>query len=339
MPSITLNMTHDSPISSPEGVDAETYGELNIFERRFLHTSVYPRLRASKRGYGQDPRIDARFEVKKKRNNFRSLNSGPRDQFQAIFSAINDAVGGAFVGGNIKVFLDLGCAPGGFSKFVLENNPGARGLGITLPTIPLLQSGVLNSTRYRVDTDDITKINFDAYRPPNKRLEKTGYDLIIAGAFPTGMSITKVERATLALAQLHIMLSYLQDGGTCVMVAGTKAFLWSIEMFAVLRRVFQSVVPAKHGKIHADRSSCYFVCQGFRKGREEVGAMKGRVKRALEALKTVDQIDEVRRLSALSEFTLLRLLPFTLRLTRCLYSAMTLTRSHSTRWRISHSWI
>ena len=304
MPSILVGiMAHDSSIASLDGVGDQIYGELNIFERHFFHSSVYPRLRAIKQEYGQDPRIDARFESKRKHSNFQSSNSNARDQFEAIFSTINRAVDDVFVGGNIKVFLDLGCAPGGFSKFVLENNPDSRGLGITLPAIPLVKTGVLSSNRYRVDIADITKINFEAYRPPNKRLEKTGYDLIIAGAFPTGMSITAAERATLALSQLHVVLSCLKGGGKCVMVAGTKAVLWSIEMFAVLRRVFQSVTPAKHEKIHADRSSCYFVCQGFRKGSEEVEAMKCRVKRALETLKKVDQIHEVCRSRVCSFYT------------------------------------
>ena len=294
MPSILVDIAiPDSPISSPGG-DDQIHGDLNIFERHFFHTSVYPRLRAVKREYGEDPRIDARFEFKRKHYNFQSLSTKSRDQFETIFATINHTLGGGvFVGGNIKLFLDLGCAPGGFSKFILENNPNSRGLGITLPTIPLLKTGVLSSSRYTVDTADITKINFGAYRAPHKRLAETGYDLIIAGAFPTGMSITSGERATLALSQLHVVLSYLQDGGTCVMVAGTKPWLWTIEMFAVLRRVFQSVTPAKHGKIHADRSSCYFVCRGFRKGSEEIEDMKCKVKRALDVLKTVDEIHEV----------------------------------------------
>ncbi|CAF5074043.1 unnamed protein product, partial [Rotaria socialis] len=33
----------------------------------------------------------------------------------------------------IKHFLDLGCAPGGFSRWIIENNPSCTGLGITLP--------------------------------------------------------------------------------------------------------------------------------------------------------------------------------------------------------------
>ena len=337
MPSILVDITahaHDSLFPSPEGVDDQIYGELNIFERNFFQSSVYPRLRSIKREYGQDPRIDARFEFNRKHYNFRSLSLESRDQFETIFSAINHTVGDIFVGGNIKVFLDLGCAPGGFSKFVLENNPDSQGFGITLPTIALQKTGVLSSSRYTVDTADITKINFEAYRPPHKRLAKTGYDLIIAGAFPTGTLITAVERATLALSQLHIMLSYLQDGGTCVMVAGTKAFLWNIEMFAVLRRVFQSVIPAKHGKIHADRSSCYFVCQGFGKGSEEVRDMMYRVKRALDVLKTLDQIDEVCRNSWWLSFYAYSFY-YLLRLTGCSYSVMILTSSHSTRWRVN----
>ena len=117
MPSILVDIAiPDSPISSPEGVDDQIYGDLNIFERHFFHTSVYPRLRAVKREYGQDPRIDARFEFKRKHYTFQSLSTESRDQLETIFATINHTLGdGVFVGGNIKFFLDLGCAPGGFS--------------------------------------------------------------------------------------------------------------------------------------------------------------------------------------------------------------------------------
>ena len=40
--------------------------------------------------------------------------------------------GGAFGGGAVRRFLDLGCAPGGFAAWILEENVHAAGVGITL---------------------------------------------------------------------------------------------------------------------------------------------------------------------------------------------------------------
>jgi hypothetical protein len=123
-------------------------------------------------------------------------------------------------------------------------------------------------------------------------LSKDGYDLIIAGAFPTRQTISAPARAILALSQLHAILSNLRPGATCVLIANTKLFLWNVEMFAVLRRVFGYIQPAKHRELHAIRSSCYFVCMGFMATTgiddEQRQLLKRKVRCALEVLKTVE---------------------------------------------------
>jgi len=271
----------------------------SIFERQITACSpIFQRLLAIKSRYGNNDRVSAQFDHR--RNRYQSSFDIPqpyfRDQFETIFASINDALDGLFVDGNVEVFLDLGCAPGGFSKFIMENNPGARGLGITLPNIPVLidDTPLANTNRYRLKKADITQLNFDAqdstFHPPPSRvvLEENGYDLIIAGAFPTGQNVSATARATLALSQLHAILSNLQPGGTCVIVANTKPFLWNVEMFAVLRRVFQHIQPAKHDALHAIRSSCYFVCTNFNVDSGEALSLKRRVKSALNRLKLLD---------------------------------------------------
>jgi hypothetical protein len=85
------------------------------------------------------------------------------NQFEAVFASIDKTLDGMFSKNHIGTFLDLGCAPGGFSKFILENTPSSRGLGVTLPGIPIsLQGTALTANgRYRVHDGDITRLNFD----------------------------------------------------------------------------------------------------------------------------------------------------------------------------------
>lgn len=91
-----------------------------------------------------------------------------------------------------------------------------------------------------------------------------GYDLVIAGAFPTLQGrVTLLRRSQLALSQLYIALTNTRPGGSCVMVCNTKTFSWIIELIGVLRRVFKSVAAMKGKTLHSRRSSCYLVCQGF----------------------------------------------------------------------------
>lgn len=263
------------------------------FELKILaHSPIYQSLQAVKNRCNHDRHVSAEFDQRRKRYQFDTPQTSFRDQFESIFTDINLAVRGLFAENNVHVFLDLGCAPGGFSKFILDNNPHARGMGITLPSIPMVLDGSLaNEDRYRLEKADLTLLNFDArctkFRPPSARinLEKNGYDLIVAGAFPTGQHISLAARAILALSQLHAILCNLQPGATCVVVANTKTFMWNVEMFAVLRRVFGRIEPAKHSELHAIRSSCYFVCTGFDPKSVELLSLKTRVKFALDKLK------------------------------------------------------
>jgi 23S rRNA U2552 (ribose-2'-O)-methylase RlmE/FtsJ len=309
-PQTSHTLDHNVPHTVSASANGEDFQQtLDTFWRQILACSaLFVRLSNIKDTYGNDHRVCAQFNSRRKHSSFDIPNKSFRDQFEDIFASINDAVGGLFVNGNVEVFLDLGCAPGGFSKFLLEKNPGARGLGITLPGIPVIMdcTPLANTKRYLLKTGDITHLNFDArdskFHPPPTRvdLEEGGYDLIIAGAFPTGQKVSTATRAILALSQLHAILSNIRPGGTCVVVANTTPFLWNAEMFAVLRRVFQNIQPAKHGKLHAIRSSCYFVCMNFNGDEAEVQSLKIAVKRALNRLKFValdQEEDKVRLLT------------------------------------------
>jgi hypothetical protein len=99
--------------------------------------------------------------------------------------------------------------------------------------------------------------------------------------------------ATLALAQLFAILSNLRPGGLAVIVANIKPFLWLIEIFRVLRQVFDCVEAAKGDKLHAVRSSAYFVCTGFlspmSSGDVDMPKLRGQVMKGLEYVGTIDE--------------------------------------------------
>ncbi|KZP18090.1 hypothetical protein FIBSPDRAFT_603932 [Athelia psychrophila] len=292
MPSLPAHV-HRSAASAPPVAQRPPSSVRSDFEAKLFDQSpVYQALQVVKHRCNHDQNVSAEFDRRRQRYHFNAPQTQFRDQFLTIFTDINLAVGKLFVDDNVHVFLDLGCAPGGFSKFILDNNSRARGMGVTLPGLPVVRDGALaDESRYLVKEANLVELDFDrqstTFRPPSRRiqLEKDGYDLIIAGAFPTGQQISFSDRATLALSQLHAVLSNLQAGGTCVLVANTKTFLWNAEMFAVLRRTFRQIVPAKHAELHAIRSSCYFVCTGFQPDVAEELSLKMRVKSALNTLK------------------------------------------------------
>lgn len=52
--------------------------------------------------------------------------------FKFAFGQIDARSGGAFSGGRVRRFADVGCAPGGFAEYVLQGNQNAMGTGLTL---------------------------------------------------------------------------------------------------------------------------------------------------------------------------------------------------------------
>jgi SAM-dependent methyltransferase len=231
---------------------------------------------SAKSQFGGDPHVSAHFENNREQYKQQTddMRLSFRNQFEQTFSEFNDKVGcgNLFSNDSIGTFLDLGCAPGGFSKFILDNNQGSVGLGITLPDdvgLSLFTQGTSleDESRYRLELADLTTVDFESirliYPLPSGIIAVDGYDLVIAGAFPTVNWITPPKRATLALTQLYAILYNLRPGGSAIIVINTKPFLWLIEIFGVLRQVFDSIEAVKGSKLHAIRSSAYLVCTGF----------------------------------------------------------------------------
>ncbi|KAI8998088.1 hypothetical protein BC832DRAFT_616892 [Gaertneriomyces semiglobifer] len=82
------------------------------------------------------------------------------NQFHGAMEEVDSCSGGA-VNGEVKRFLDLGCAPGGFSRWILEHNPDSIGMGVTLPPemgrIPMVMEGILEDpSRYHCEYRDVT---------------------------------------------------------------------------------------------------------------------------------------------------------------------------------------
>jgi hypothetical protein len=251
--------------------------------------------------FGRNPHVSAHFDKQRDRyiQSTDAMTLIFRDQFEQAFRELICKVnrGHLLSNNNVGTFLDIGFAPGGFSKFILDNNQGAVGLGVTLPGnagIPVSIKGTFleDKSRYRLELADITTVDLDSIRAmyplPSGATADDGYDLVIAGAFPTGHP---KKRATLALAQLYAILSNLRPGGSAVIVANTKLFLWIVEILAVLRRVFDGVEAAKGDKMHALRSSAYFVCTGFLspmsgvEGVVDVSKLREQVAKALQYVK------------------------------------------------------
>lgn len=272
-----------------------------MFEKRIWNESYrYRCLRLLKHVYGSNPTVDRRFREGFERN-ARSLEetSATSDlfhlrAFETGFGALNDANAGCFGGGRVKRFLDLGCSPGGFSSWLLKNNPDTKGTGVTLPEehakLPVQVEPALRSHgRYQVIYEDIIDIGVKALEQnmcPSIPLDDsfTGlYDLVIAGAFPTMQGRAPWwHRVQLLLSQLLIVLTHVAQGGSVLVLVKTKPQLLTMDILGVLQQVFRFVLAHKAGGLHSVRSSCYLVCHGFHGTTEQVMHLSTRLCHALK---------------------------------------------------------
>lgn len=278
---------------------------LSPFERRFWHDSPgHRRLLRLKEMFRCHPAVDKRFRERRGIHIEASLsNASPAVHvyaFERAFSAVNDAVSGHFGGGKVTRFLDMGCAPGGFSSWLMKNNPGAQGVGVTLPdeeaTFPIRIDSALSSTRgyhlqrLNIITSVMKSVELGTIPVMDMHVGHRGelYDLVIAGAFPTMQGhIPWWSRVQLSLSQLLVALNATAPGGSCVLPINTKPFQWIVDVIGMFRQLFNTVIAYKDVKFHAVRTTCYLVCTGFHGTAEEIAYFSGKLRDALTFLDTV----------------------------------------------------
>jgi 23S rRNA U2552 (ribose-2'-O)-methylase RlmE/FtsJ len=212
-----------------------------------------------------------------------------RNQFRKVFQEMCTSVDSPLCEG-IDRFIDLGCAPGGFSKGVLGFNKHARGLGVTLPFdehgLPMIMEDWTDNERARYELCEFNLLHLpkDFDIRVKSFLSGNRCDLVICGAVyrdsttlqpqdtvPSNHStrIGPTCRTILRLRQLSIAFRYLKKGGALVSVAKLNISVITIKTLLFLRSHFAHVSGVKSPTLHGGRSTYYLVCQGFQLGYEE----------------------------------------------------------------------
>lgn len=178
-------------------------------------------------------------------------------------------------------FLDLGCAPGGFSSFLL-NDPRCRyGYGVTLPTL-------CGGFPVRVRSDRFFLQHADLFEVGVEDLLATEVNICICDAQYLRNSISWDEHYrgvrcrskqhgvwALLMKQLWLGLTHLADGGICIFRFGWRdpgpedtATVWykrqSLRLFTLMCDFFETVKEVKSDHFNALQSSFYVCCMGFR---------------------------------------------------------------------------
>ncbi|KAL1747161.1 hypothetical protein HDZ31DRAFT_32463 [Schizophyllum fasciatum] len=169
-------------------------------------------------------------------------------------------------------FLDLGCCPGGFSSYVLEKNPDATGVGVSLPSGHeyLLE----NELRARHELLWADLLQYDVRSAPVAAavgfvdlpwgLRCRQFDLVILDGHPlrSQKATTNSVGPRLLVTQLLLALRTVRYGGALIVkLSGvdrpdTQAVLWALDALATRLTAYKPV------SMHATRDTFYAVAEG-----------------------------------------------------------------------------
>lgn len=280
--------------------------KLTSFENHLLPASPdLTRLLILKELYRCHDAVEDKFKALGQHNRAARLNSdaarrhlkGFYSAFEEITNLTNPPLSPALSQGTH--FLDLGCAPGGFATWLLQNTT-MQGVGITLPWkandhgittpgvtslgIPLHSDLEAFSPRFTVIPFDLCQVTTgpSSSMIPDGRnsrsilcvhfglmwfsesIPTTGFDLVIANAsiMLAEDSVPWARKIHLTFAQLLVAFQHIAIGGTLIVSLRTRPFDWVIDIVAMLKLTFESVDIVKPS-FQAKTSFAYFICQGF----------------------------------------------------------------------------
>ncbi|KAI0353446.1 hypothetical protein OH77DRAFT_1427518 [Trametes cingulata] len=271
----------------PDDPGLHKLGALAILERRHVE-ELEELLELRKKGW-QDDRLNDHFtslrEVADKQNP--RVNWYWYKQMKALMGELDDAAHFIPTSGALE-FLDVGCAPGGFSACVLEKNSDAIGVGITLPFSAGGYSLALqpwHRRRYRTSYQDILLYNLCG-SPETEQVVAQAFptdfharfSLVILDAhalrsYPVSAASPTEEKAaraayrdSLLIAQFIIALSSVRRGGTIVAKLSHVECFPAAHLVYLLDAVSESLALYKPRVMHSNRGTFYAIAKGVGSG-------------------------------------------------------------------------
>lgn len=189
-----------------------------------------------------------------------------------------------------KRFLDLGCAPGGYSTYILSSNPDATGIGITLPVddgapavhipeelLPRIDIHLADLMTYDLAPSRTPKPNVDAAAVlPPLPIEPSSVDLAICDArwvkHPNNLQ-RPWNWTRLLVAQLAIALRSIEQGGTLLVRLAQVERTLTGRILLALCRVANLVRCIKSASFQATRSYFYALVQHVDRESSEFGKL------------------------------------------------------------------
>jgi hypothetical protein len=176
-------------------------------------------------------------------------------------------------------FLDIACAPGGFSQYLIDHYPNGTGYGITLPEklggFPVM----VNSYRFLLSFFDLLSHPLD---PAPELVDAVDIAIGDAQYFPRSPDMLEEYkgkkagtvtggRIGLLLREFILAFEALKNGGTFIF----RFVVWEhvhaniIRLFFLCYDLFERVEPFKSEYQHTADCTFYAVCSGFNRAKYE----------------------------------------------------------------------
>jgi len=177
-------------------------------------------------------------------------------------------------------FLDCGCAPGGFSRFLLDDPRCRNGYGVTLPSSSGGFPMRLRCNNFFMQQGDLFEIGQEDFlaREVNVAICDAQYmrNNVSWGDKYSGVRCRSKQHGvwSLLLKQFWLALTRLLQGGILIFRFGWRdpgpedpATIWykkiTLRLFTILIDLFDQVSEVKSDYFNALQSSFYVCCMGF----------------------------------------------------------------------------
>ena len=169
---------------------------------------------------------------------------------------------------NSDTFLDICAAPGTYSNYILEKNPNAHGVGISLCVSEggCKFTAITHSSRYQQVEKNIFHIDLETYDPK--------YDFSIASCIPYNISAKSSDQYKIIYKSLLICLNSLKEHGTLLINFSFKNMFFAINFIYLIQHLFKKIKLFKSTKLWILQRTFYVIGYDFHRNEKYVNEIE-----------------------------------------------------------------
>lgn len=167
----------------------------------------------------------------------------------------------------ITKFLDICAAPGIYSKYLLDKNPGAKGVGISLDPKEGGHAFCIISDRYEKIYKNVYQISTSTYEPT--------YDLCMTSCIPYNTSANSIDEYRIIFKSLTVCLNTLKPHGTLIINFSFKEIILAINFIYLISKLFKKIRLFKSTKLWILQRTFYIIGYDYMRDEKIISIIDG----------------------------------------------------------------